>query len=287
MNETLEGYIPTPEISTPSDIFDASVRAQKGERVDVSDLIPIGKDEDEEESFRADMQRGLDWVAETTSSPEFAQFEQEVAETLAGVEGQHFIFDIEGTLMINVPNLSELNNAQKEAYYVNPYMQAVVTRLIENGNSVGFWTSAYNESLEDMRKAMSPETAELPAIGRDDWEKVAEAFRSRQLGELEDNQVLEVMQSVYPTANEETFRVGTEIFTEDTLESFDSNPTKFLITNKYPQLFLSPESGFFVDDDNGLIESATSKGWPECRAIRYNQRNVIETANAISSEAVA
>lgn len=281
MSETLEGYIPTPERSTPSDIFDASVRAQGGERVDVSDLIPIGKDEEEEDSFRGDVQRTLDWVAETTSSPEFAEFEQEVAETLADVEGQHFIFDIEGTLMNDVQNLS---NTSERVYYVNPYMRAVVTNLIENGNSVGFWTSANNEQLVEMRKAMSPELAELPAIGRDDWEKVAGAFRSRNLGELEDSQVLEVMRSVYPTVNAETFQAGVEIFTEDSLESFDSNPTNFLRENKYPQLFISPENGFFVDDDGRFIESATSQGWPEGRAIRCDQKNVIETARAISSE---
>lgn len=36
---------------------------------------------------------------------------------------------------------------------------------------------------------------------------------------------------------------------------------------KYPQLFISPEAGFFVDDDPDFIKAATDKGWPETRAV--------------------
>lgn len=182
---------------------------------------------------------------------------------------------------------ANLNNMSERVYYVNPWMRAVVGSLIKNGNRVGFWTSATVENLAKMRKAMTPEMAVLPAIGREDYTKVVEAYRARRLNQLTDQQVIETMQSVYPTANMETFQSGIEIFTEDLIKSFDADSTYFLRGSKYPQLFLSSSNGFLVDDNKTFIDSAIRSGWPENRAIKCEyfpqQENAIEVAQTIAS----
>jgi hypothetical protein len=266
---------------SPKDVFEASVLSQRGELVDVSSLIPAREDEGSV-SIRSQVQRVFDWIAETINSPEYAQFETEIGELLEKVKGQHFIFDIEGVVMNDVQNLGDLS---ERVYHVVPWMQPVLKKLLENGNQVGFWTSATAESLEKMQKAMSPELAELPAISRDDWDKVASAYRARRLDQMTDEQVIEVMQSIYPTARRANFQTGLEIFDEDMIENFDHNPTYFLRGSKYPQLFIPPENGFFVDDNSTFIESATGHGWPEHRAIKSShfpqKDDVLEVAQAI------
>lgn len=287
INEPLPGAIPK-EVSriqriVPADIFDASVRSQRGEFVDITPLIPANEEEGKH-SFQNSVQRIFDRIATTVSSAEYAQFSQEIGKTLAGVRDQAFLFDIEGTLMNDVQNLSNLS---ERVYCANPWMRVVIETLMKNGNNVGFWTSASTESLAKMRKAMSPEMAVLPAIGREDYEKVVSAFRARHMNQLADEQVLGIMQSVYPSARIETFKTGVEIFTGDILEAFSNDSTGFLRGSKYPQLFLSPINGFFVDDNDMYIDSAIRSGWPQNRAIKCNfdprQRNVIEVAQAIAS----
>lgn len=276
--------IPEGELTprkTPKDVFEASVLSQRGELVDVTSLIPAREDEGRH-SFQSQVQRVFDWVAETINSPEYAQFETEIGGLLEEVRGQHFIFDIEGVVMNDVQNLEDLS---ERVYHVVPWMQPVIKKLIENGNNVGFWTSATEESLEKMRKAMSPELAGLPAISREDWGKVASAYRARRLDQMTDEQVVKVMQSVYPTANRETFQTGLDIFDEDMIENFDYNQTYFLRGSKYPQLFIAPEDGFFVDDNNTFIDSATRHGWPKHRAIKSSyfpqKEDVLEIAQSI------
>jgi len=266
---------------TPKDVFEASVLAQRGVLVDVTSLIPAHEDEGSH-SFQSQVQRVFDWVAETINSPEYAQFESQIGKLLEEVRSQHFIFDIEGVVMNDVQNLGDM---AERVYHVVPWMQPVIKKLIENGNSVGFWTSATAESLEKMKKAMSPELAVLPAISREGWGKVASAYRARRLGQMTDEQVVEVMQSVYPTASLKTFQTGLEIFDEDMIENFDHNQTYFLRGSKYPQLFIPSENGFFVDDNSTFIESATGHGWPEHRAIKSSyfpqKDDVLEVAQAI------
>ena len=266
---------------TPKDVSEASVISQRGELVDVTSLISAREDEGRL-PFQRQVQRVFDWVAETINSPEYRQFETEIGNILTGVKGQHFIFDIEGVVMNDVQNLEDLS---ERVYHVVPWIQPVLKKLIENGNHVGFWTSATAESLEKMKKAMSPELAGLPAISRDGWGKVALAYRARRLNQMTDGQVIEVMQSVYPSASRETFQAGLDIFDKNMVENFDYDPTYFLRSSKYPQLFISPKNGFFVDDNDQFIESATTHGWPKHRAIKsiyFPQKNdVLKIAQAI------
>jgi len=265
----------------PKDIFDASVISQRGEFVDVTSLIPACEDEGNY-SFQSQVQKIFDWVAETMNSPEYVQFETEIGDMLAEVKNQHFIFDIEGVVMNDVQNLQDLS---KRVYYVVPWMQPVIKKLIENGNNVGFWTSATAESLEKMKKAMNLELAGLPAISRDDWGKVASAYRARRLNQMTDGQVIEVMQSVYPAASVESFQVGLDIFDENMLKDFDYDPTYFLRGSKYPQLFIPSENGFFVDDNDKFIKSATRYGWSIHRAIKSSyfpqKDDVLKVAQSI------
>lgn len=266
----------------PHDIYEASVISQRGELVDITYLIPAS----EKSLFQKDVQQVFDWVAKTVNSSEYTQFEIEIGNLLAEVKDQNFIFDIEGTVMNDVQN-SE--NISERVYHVVPWMRPFVVNLIKNGNHVGFWTSATRENLENMRKAMSPEMANLPAICREDWEKVVVAYKARSLNQMTDEQVIEAMQSVYPTVNPETFQTGLELFDKDLFESFNHDPTNFLRYNKYPQLFISPKNGFFIDDNNVYINSATERGWPKNRAIKcdyFPQReNVLEVAQAIKEGA--
>ncbi|MCB9813718.1 MAG: hypothetical protein H6772_04925 [Pseudomonadales bacterium] len=248
----------------PIDVFDASVISQRGEIVDVTSLIPAREGEDRD-LFQSQVQRVFDWVAETMNSPEYAKFEIEIGNMLAEVKGQHFIFDIEGVVMNDVQNQVD---SSERVYHVVPWMQPLLKKLIENGNQVGFWTSATAESLEKMRKAMSSELAGLPAISIEDWGKVALAYKAQRLGQMTDEQVIGVMQSIYPTASWKTFQAGLEIFDEDMIDNFDDDPIFFLRGSKYPQLFIPPENGFFVDDNNMFIESAKRHGWPKHRAIK-------------------
>lgn len=267
----------------PTDIFDASVRSQRGEFVDVTTLIPASEEKGIH-SFQNSAQRVFDWIAKTVSSPEYVQFAEEVGDTLASVKDQDFLFDLEGTLMNDIQNLS---NMSERIYYVNPWMRVVVETLMKNGNRVGFWTAATAEGLAKMKKAMNPEMSALPAIAIENYEKVVRAFRARYLNQLSDEQVLEIMQSVYPSASTETFKTGVEIFTEDMLEAFDFDSTYFLRGSRYPQLFLSSKNGFLIDDNDMFIDSATRDGWPQNRAIKcvYNprQENTIEVVQMIAS----
>jgi hypothetical protein len=290
INEPVPGTSTTPrevvaglQRVVPADIFDASVRSQRGELVDITSLIPVNEEEGKH-SFQNGVQESFDWIAKTVASPEYAQFAQEIGTTLESVRDQDFLFDIEGTLMNDVQNL---RNMSERVYYVNPWMRAIVGALIKNGNRVGFWTSATAESLAKMRKAMSPEMAILPTIGREDYERVVIAYRARHLNQLTDQQVLEIMQSVYPTANMETFQAGIHIFTKDTLEAFNDDSEYFLRGSKFPQLFISPDNGFFVDDNDQFIDSATRNGLPKNRAVKcdYNpgQENAIKVAQTITS----
>ena len=132
---------------------------------------------------------------------------------------------------------------------------------------------------------MNPETAKLPLVNRDDWKKVVEAYEARRLEEITDQQVIEVLQSVYPTANAETFKTGLKILNDNRLDEFEKNPDYLLSQCKYPQLFIDPESGFFVDDNDTFIDSATNKGWPQERAIKINvfpqKKDILKAAQSI------
>jgi hypothetical protein len=76
------------------------------------------------------------------------------------------------------------------------------------------------------------------------------------------------MQKVYPAANMETFQAGMGIFTKDRAEDPDADIDMVWWGTKYPQLFISPTNGFFVDDNQTYINSAISAGFPENRAIK-------------------
>jgi hypothetical protein len=265
----------------PGDVYEASVLSQKGAFVDITSLIPKSPEEGKY-SFQSQVQRCFDWIAQTVSSPEYAQFSEEVGRVLEGVRGQHFIFDIEGVVMNDVQNLG---NMSERVYHVVPWMRPIIMKLIENGNQVGFWTSAPKASLEKIRRAMSPELAALPAISRDDWEKVFSAFRAKKSDQITDDQVLGVVQSVYPTASKETYQEGLRIVDEDMIANYDYDPTSFLRNFKLPQIFIPRARGFFVDDNSTFIESATTYGWPKERAIKstYYPRkdDALEVAIAI------
>jgi hypothetical protein len=135
---------------------------------------------------------------------------------------------------------------------------------------------------------MDPEISAIPTIVREDCEKVVKAFSSRHRKQSSDEQVLSVMQSVYPSASPETFRMGVEIFTKGMLEEFDSDSSYFSMKNKFPQLFISPNRGFFIDDNKLFIDSAVRNGWPEDRAIYCDpnpgQENSIKIAQKISEK---
>jgi len=276
-NETSD----VPERFQPANLHEASLMSQRGQHVDVTALIP--PELEGASGVRKVVQRVFDWLADTNSSQEYALHTQEIKEILTGVTGQVFLFDIEGTLMSDV----QLDQSSELIYYVIPWMRPLIETLLENGNQVGLWTSAKAESLARMRKAMGPEMEALQAIAREDYEKVVKAFQSKSNGELTDEQVLDVMQSVYPDANMGSVMTGNQIFSEDTLESFTISPNSFLRASKYPQLFLSPTNGFLVDDDGNFIESATSEGWPKPRAVKCdcnpNRENAVEVARSIAS----
>ncbi len=283
MNKFIGDPVPgkSPERSIPSDIFDASVRSQRGEMVNITSLIPAKRAEGKF-SFQLDVQRAFDRVAQVLNSDEYSQFLQEIESNLSEVTGQNFIFDIEGTFMNDRQNLNDLS---ERVYFVNPWMRSVILTLLKNGNGVGFWTSANNQSLEKMRKAMSPEMATLPAIGREQWEEIVELYHSRVLNQLADKQILEKMQAIYPTTTADTFQTGLGIFNDKFFEYYD--PKYFARGNKYPQLFLSTSNGFFIDDNSTFLESATIRGWPEERAIKCSydpeKENVIEVTKAIQA----
>lgn len=132
-------------------------------------------------------------------------------------------------------------------------------------------------------KAMCLELAKLPAMSRDGWEKVALAYLARNLGKMTDEDVIGVMQSVYPAASTESFKAGLDIFNENTLKNFNRDSTYFLVNNKYPQLFIPSENGFFIDD--GDVTSSIRHGWPEHRAIQLKKSlkkdDVLEVVRAI------
>lgn len=263
----------------PQDVFEASVMSQRGELVD---MISFGAIE-EDKYFYKKVQEFLNWIAKTINSLEYKEFELEISELLKDVKGQNFVFDIEGVVMSDMENFD--SKSSERVYYVIPWTQPVLNKLIKNGNNVMFWTSATEDSLEKMKKGMRPELANLSAISRNDWEKIALAYASRSRKKMTDEQVLEAMQSVYPSATLDNFQAGLNIFNKDTIKSFKANPLYFLRFNKYPQIFADAKNSFFIDDNDIFIESATRKGWPEDRAIKINyfpeKDNVADVARSI------
>lgn len=270
----------------PADIFEASRRTLRGEPVDVGRLFP--QTDFATNRFREYVQGNMDWVSDTISSPEYREFNREVGTVLDGVRGRDFVFDIEDTLMSRLENVSDLS---QRVYVGNPCMISIAGTLIANGNNTMLWTSATNEVLADLKKAMSPELAELPAAGRDDFEKIVKAYGSRRslrrLSGLSGRQVLETIRSVYSGATEDNFQAGVRIFTDSELAGYAKDPYRFLTSRKYPQLFISPGNGFFVDDSYQAVDSAIGSGWRRDRVERCpmfpKEKNAIQIARAIAS----
>jgi hypothetical protein len=272
----------------PEDLYDASRRSQQGEMVDISPLVPSITSDVGDMSNRDDIQRIFDHVSTIVSSKEYSNYVREVMEALSEVRGQDFIFDIEGTCLNPVENYG---GKPEIVYYANPWLKPVIEILTRNGNRVGFWTSASAERLTEMRRAMSSEMAALPAITREGFEQVANAFQAKSVGKLGSEQVLGVMKSVYSTANEATFQASDRVFDEDTLGNFRESSRLFLDYRKYPQFFMSPANGFFVDNGRQYIEVATRYGWPEDRAILckddFSREDATRVMHAITSAVFA
>jgi len=264
--ETLNTFDSEPaQRLIPRDIFEASRLSQIGTLSDISALIPDPYD-DGDASFRSRIQAVFDSIAETIVSSEYKEFEKEMRALLEKVKDQYFIFDIEGVVMNSHVDTNPLNPV-KTVYYTHPWIHSIITTLLVHGNTVGFWTAASEVEYKKMKEAMNPELAELPTICQEGWGKIISAFQERAEKRMTDEQVIEVMHSVYPTANEETFRRGLEICTAEELSAFSRDPSGFLITRKYPQLVIPSTNGFFIDDNSTYITSAVSHGWPEDRAI--------------------
>jgi uncharacterized protein YkvS len=272
--------------TVPADISDASIRSQRGELIDITSLIPVNLN-DADDAFQKDVQGTFDNITKIVSSPEYFQFRQEIQTMLEKVNNNDFLIDLEGTLMDYVEDLFNFPvDTSKIVYYINPWIQAIIQTLIKNDNQIGFWTSATVEYSGKMRKAMSPEISSLTTIAREDYEKVVRAFRTKHLNQSTDQQVLGIMQSVFPRADMENFHAGIKVLTEERLKTFDNNPMSFLRHSKFPQLFISPKNGFFIDDNDLFISSAINSGWPTERAIKCNyspsKENAIEVAKTIS-----
>lgn len=264
------------------DVLEASRLSQIGKFVDIKPLIPMNELEGDL-SFQNTVQKCFNHIAKVINSPELLQFKSELNVLLEKVTDQDFIFDLEGTLTNDVQNLG---NMSERVIYVNPWTKTLIEVLIKNHNRVGFWTSATTDNLTNFKQAMSPELALLPAISRDDFQKITETFQQKQNNLLSNQQVIEIMQSFYPSACEENLKRGIEIFADYRLESFNNDPTYFLRNNKYPELLISANKGFFIDDNDIFIDSATRSEFPKERAIKCNyypnQNNLIKISEKIA-----
>ena len=267
--------------SIPIDIFDASVKSQKGQFVDITTLIPVTNERGGAD-FQNEVQQWFDFVSKTTASPEYKKFEQQAEKLLSEVTGQNFLLDIENTVMKDV----QKDNSNERVYYANPYMMTVVKLLVKNGNNVGFYTSATKESSEKMRKAMLPEIGALPTISREDYQEVVEAYKNLRDSKIDEAKVLEVTKNKYPQANMLSISENALII-NDRLEQYKKDPTYFLRTTKFPQLFIQSENGFFIDDNRSLVDLVVTNGWPKDRAIKcddqFRKEYAIDVARKISS----
>lgn len=241
-----------------------------------------------------DLQKKLARNAEIRSSPEFAEFRRKIEGLLAGVKGQDFLFDVDDTLLREVMGPFDRSTGRTEyRYVVNPYTEFLVQTLLTNGNRVAFYTSVPTEALEPRLQAMTPEMAVLPIITSDKmqgifqilvaWQKDPTATRT--------DDVLHKLREVYPATQASAVAAAERFCTPEVIRSMAQNPEYLARHIKVPQLFLSPEQGFFIDDNRDYIRAAVQYGWPAERALLYdfyskkNQGAAVAVAEQIAAEA--
>lgn len=278
---------PTDEItnnidnrSIPIDIFDASIKSQKGQFVDITSLIPVTNERGGAD-FQSEVQFWFNFVSKITASPEYKKFETQIEKLLSKVSGQSILFDIENTVMKDVPNAK----STERVYYANPFMMAIVKQLVKNGNYVGFYTSATKELSDKMRRAMLPEIGALPTIAREDYQEVIEAYKNLKDLKIDEAKVLEITRNKYPQSNISSVNQGS-LCLSTRFEQYRDDPTYFLRTTKFPQLFIQPAKGFFIDDNQSLVDLAAATGWPKDRTIKcgdlFIKKHAINIAKKIS-----
>lgn len=249
----------------PKDMAQASSGSLKGERVDISALVP-GKDLSIS-MFREEVQLIFDSITKTIHSSEFAQFNEALDKQLENVKGYSFVFDIEDTLLKNLRD-SEVH--PDRIYFANPWLMNVVSKLVKNGNNVLFWTSAAADEAQKMMQAMPEDISGSTVITREGFKSIIESFKSLSERNLNESQVLEDMKRIYPNVDASNVEVGKQIFTEALIQKYTTwGERHFFAKYKFPQLFLPADKGFFVDDNLDYIDSAVAKGFPEKRAIKF------------------
>lgn len=271
--------------SKPIDISDAAKRILVGQKVEVtSEMLP--GDDKWRTDLRERTQHEFDRVAKITDlKGGFDEHQYVVSETLRGITDRQFVFDLEDTAMNYVANLEHPSD---RVFFADPYMHEVVMELARNDNFVMFWTSVPNSNLRKMQAVMPREMAALPAVGRDDWRGMAETYIKVLKGQVKDSEAVASLQLTMPFLNIEGYLRGKDIFMMyniPTLQSYFKDPEEFLRHIKYPQIFISPDNGFFVDDNRSFIETAIRSGWPKDRVhqcdIRATKQRAEKTAMAI------
>lgn len=189
--------------------------------------------------FDNEVNSKLDFVSRTISSPEFAEFEKVVESKLSHIKDQGFLIDIEDTFMKDVSD----EKTRRTVYYYNPYMMAVINSLIENGNSVVFYTSATRELTQKMQAGMPQGIDTLKIIAREDYE---EEVKKRNIPMVH-NGVMD-------------------------------DPQYFLRMTKHPEFFMDPQISFFIDNNRDLVDMAVKFGWPEERAIKCDDQFTKESS---------
>ncbi len=248
-------------------LYHASISAQRWQYTDLTNLILSYPDTIER------IQWQYNRIAKTINSPEFKEYKLTINSILEKIKWQQFIFDIEWVVMNEVAEINET-----PIYLIEPKIIPIILKLVKNNNSVWFWTAASWKFLEIMKKSIIQELSNLSAISINDFEKIVLAYLDKS---NTPEQVLKLMQSIFPEANIEAYNRWLNIFNS---QNFDINSLR---SQKYPQIFINPETWFFIDDNKMYLETAIDNGWPEKRAIKVmpipNKNDYIKLAEDIKS----
>lgn len=236
------------------------------------------------EAFKSRFVQRLNYVADYFNSEGYKKYKAEICDLLKDVTGKQFVFDIEGVLM---SDMSDFDMGGERYYLLATKIRPLVEALIANGNDVVFWTSATLDVDNKIKEAMPVTYSGVRTINRDEFRRVMDSYRQYFEGNTTKDDVIVLLRSYCPTVTEDNFNIGVNIVTKY-LDAYLDNPDGFLRSSKYPQLIISMEKGFFVDDGENYIDCAKSEGWPENRVIRIDvnseEEQILELAKKIVSE---
>jgi hypothetical protein len=188
---------------------------------------------------------------------------------LSNVRGKTFLMDLEDTVVMGITTF-DIHDEKSIKYLTIPSM-CTLAGVLAKRNTVIFYTSATKENVTSLIMPVLPDNIRsVPVIDADDMNKIIR-YVTKPSALISKNKILKIVQSFCADATSSTLEIGSNI-----IRDFVSNNGKnkqsgieFARKFKFPQIFVSPEKGYLIDNGYEILQKAVAYGWPTDHAIHY------------------